>query len=315
MGLSNEERYTKIAHGVNRIYKLSDHIDNCNNKLKKLSENIWYEFLKNESNGAFWLTGSSLANDYLSGENLISVAFDSHRPEKNNPLKIEINSDFLKSYETISDMCSIINLLKNRSKHAILEIFLNTEFVSYALCRYKDEFSCRYEGLNRLIRKIQGECFAIFEADREFTQAWMVASLIDKIFTMDDKDIVNQWWIRHNLHHDIRFEWKDYENHFKLFKNHQFKKMSVQDRIDLTLELIDSKYEHDYQHKEFIEMVNNYNEKIKEEEKINITVLNDKLESIKKKIEEEKKKETFEYDCKFTGNYTDKEGKVKNWQD
>jgi hypothetical protein len=100
MGLSNEERYEKMVHSVCHITELA--ADLTEEKLKKLSERLWYELLKQESDGLFWIMGSDLSNDHLKG-GLLGVAFCCHSPAQgqtldyiSNPLMMNM---FKKLYE------------------------------------------------------------------------------------------------------------------------------------------------------------------------------------------------------------------------
>lgn len=316
MGLSNEERYAKVVHSVCHITDLSEELKERDvQKLKKLVERLWYEFLKRDSDGLFWICGSDLSNDHLKG-GLLGVAFCYHVKHDTTMAfgnKIVRKEDkYYDYYKILSDFFDMDRLL-NAEKRAVLLIHVHTQNISYALCRYRDEFLKQYEDLNFVIRTIQGECFKLFKEDREYAYAWMLHHLCDKIYTQEEKDIVNQWWTKDCNSHHIHLDFDKYDAVFDAFKKYQFKKMTVQDRIDVTFMLIGKQYgKYKHQHDKFLEMVAAYNKKHKV--KINVATIEEAFQKGQEAKKEDKKK-PYERSCEFTGNYVDHKGEVKNLWD
>lgn len=304
MGLSNDERYTKIIFSINKIVSLSKELDKSN--IKELCEKLWFSFLQNESNNAFWLFGSETQNPNVNKSTLFGAAICCHIPTiQKKRKKFEDKTDYnehLESMEIILERTNSISLLDRsgfKQNALILEIFIHTENISYALCRYDDKFSNTYTTLNKTIRDIQGECFNEFSLCREFAQAQMLESLVRKIYTYTKDDLVNQWWEEQNLHHNIVIRCNKYNEIYSLFKNFQFKTLSIFDRIKLTLILVGSKYHYQHQHLKLIEMIKSYNEN---EEKIDIEKIKKLLNQHNKELKKENNY-TNNLHCDFTGSF------------
>lgn len=320
MGLSNEERFAKMVHSVCHINELSADLGERypvdQSKLKKLCERLWYDFLKADSDGMFWFMGSDLSNDHLKG-GLLGVAFTCHTPERGTTLESlteerrKVDSYF-DSYKTLSDFFDIDRLL-SKDKRAVMLIYAHTQNIAYAMCRYKDEFMNAYEDLNFTMRTIQGECFKIFKEDKDYAHAWMLHHLCDKIYTIDPKDIVNQWWTKDCNSHHIHIKDNEFDTVFNLFKKYQFKQMTVQDRIDATLVLIGKRYgQYKHLHEAFMKQVEEYNKKHKK----NPIATQPLVEAFERgqQAEKEEKSKPYERSCEFTGNYVDRKGEVNNWR-
>lgn len=317
MGLSNEERYGKIIHSISHITDLTDKFqDHQTENLKKLVDKLWYEFLKNDSNGAFWLMGSDIANEWMEKETVAAVAFACHVPKMGTNLEDLVKErrekdHFFDSYKALSSFCDIDRLL-GQEKGAVLMTYLHTQNIAYALCRYPDDFRDRYEDLNRLLRTIQGECFKIMKKDYQYAYAWMLSNLCDKIFESNEKDVVNQWWVKHYVpHHIIKMPYDKYDEIFEAYRKYQFRKLTVQERIDLTFLITDEHFgEFEHIYKEFLKMVNDYN-KGRKKDRIDVKKIEEHYKKCKAALEK-KKKEPYQRECEFTGNYVDHDGKIKN---
>jgi hypothetical protein len=330
MGLSDEERYAKIVHSVARMTahgeKLNPKTDiRETKKLKELVGQAWYCFLGGESDGAFWLLGSDLASDHLNAQSLAAVAFNCHVKHGDSKTWDELEAEglakqpderakYLKYLEIARDFTSMERLHEG-FKGDVLMIYLETQCIAYAMCRYHDDFMKRLKDLNFLIRGIQGECFKLMRDDKEYAQAWMVHNLCDNILTYDDTDVVNQWWQKRCNHHDIKVHWSQFDEIYTAYKKYQWKDLTVQERLDLTLMLIGNKYgEFEHQHKQFLEMVKAYNADKKNKVKLNVKALENHWKKTSNARKEEKEK-PYERHCEFTGNYVDHKGEQRNMWD
>lgn len=319
MGLSNEERYNKIAWAIDHITNLVEKLDDkyTTTKLKGMVERLWYEFLKNDSNGVYWFIGGTLHDDRIHRESLIAPAFECHVPKKQDDWLAERREKdgYFDHYKWVKDnaisMEALLNHTSEPYRGAVLMTYLHTEAIAYALCRYHDDFMDRYESLNVLLRQMQGECFKFFKMDRTFTHAWMVHNLCDRVITMQEEDLVNKWWQKHCLHHEVKLEFDDYDAAFELFKKHQFRDLSIQDRIDITLALVSERYHEEFQHNEFLKMVKEYNKNKEVKVKLKVKQLEDHFKKVRDNHKEETNK-PYERDCEFTSNYVDRDGEVKN---
>ncbi len=318
MGLSNEERYDKICYSIGHIDKLATDLKGKSHrdysKLNKLCSSLWYNFLKTDADGLFWIMGSDLGNEYM-GTGLTSAAFCCHAPSRGDTLEDLCNErrktdKYYDHYKVLSDFFDMDRLLE-KEKRAVMLIYAHTQNIAYALCRYRDEFLKSYEDLNILRCQIQGECFQLMKADKDYAYAWMVHQLCNKIYTLDEKDIVNQWWTKQCIPHHVKLVSNKYDEICAAFTKYQFRKLTVQDRIDLSLIVIDKYTEYEHQHREFIEMIEKYNKKHKKN-KIALAPINEAFEKTKKLKAEEHS--GYERSCEFTGNYIDRKGKIDNWR-
>jgi hypothetical protein len=302
MGLSDEERYAHIVHSICHINDKSENLSHYTTKpLKNLVSQLWYEFLRRDSNGAFWLMGGDLHNDYLESETLAGVAFKCHVPQKPEPQR---EYDDYERYKTLKGFFDMDRLLSQEDA-AVLLIYMHTQNICYALCRYPDKFLDKYEDLNRLVRAIQGECFKLMKTHYEYAYAWMVHNLCDRIYNMND-DIVNKWWSKECLSHHVKLEYGKYKDIYEAYVKYQWKDLTVQDRITLTLLLLKYSYaEHEHCHKAFMKMVEEYNDA--NEVKINV----EEIENHYKKVKARNAKPYYR-SCEFTGNYIGHDGKVDN---
>lgn len=317
MGLSNEERYEKILFSISHIDDLMTDMNGyTTKKLKSLANQLWYAFLKKESNGLMWIMGSDLASNHLHS-GLLSAAFEQHIPNQQETLEemdaeLRKKDKFYDSYKVLSSFFDMDRLLE-REKRAVLMTYHATQAIAYALCRYRDKFLKSYKDLNFLLRKMQGECFKIMKADREYAYAWMLHHLCDMIYTSDEKDIVNQWWTKHCISHSVKLRYEKYAEIFEAFKKYQFKKPTLHERIELTFLVMAEKYAaYEHQHKEFLSMVGEYNKVKKNKIKINEYLIEEAFTKAKAMKQKEQTSYSRDTHCEFTGNYVDHKGEVHN---
>lgn len=323
MGLSNEERYAKMVWGVRGIVSLQkDLLEDRyeTGKLPELADKLWYALLGKVSNGAYWLMGGALADDHIK-PSLIGVAFANHQPRKRHDwgfddIDEDKKTDAMRYFEwhryakdNQLSMAALLNKGYNgKARAAVAKIFLWTEAIAYGLCRYHDDFMNSFEEFNCLLRKIQGECFDIMQRDSSYCHAWMVEKLCDKLVTYDENDFVNKLWHKEHLQHKVSLEFKQFEERFHMFRKAQFRQLTVPERFELTLELVDdSAFEHSAA---MIKAVEEYNQTA--EVKLNGEKLTERLKKAAES-KEEKKKEFHSQSCELTENYIDHKGEVSNW--
>lgn len=309
MGLSNEERFDKIIHSVSHIDDARKKLTNSQyyevGRLPELTNKLWYELLKGKSNSAFWLFGGELHNENLE-KGLIGTAFSSHQPKKYcefNTLEgtPQERQDWMKYYDRAREFTSISHLVgkDNPAKSAVVNVYLHTENIVYALCRYDDDFTDSLKDLHMVICQIQGECFKIFKRDPSYTQAWMISSMLDKVLTMYEGQLVNKWWQKYSLHHAICIESNEFEKIFHVFRKQQFKQLTMQQRVNITLMLIGDRFHFKHQQKECLKMVEEHNV-ANPKDKVAIKPLET---AFKKPFDPVTKPEKdYNRNCNFTGN-------------
>lgn len=288
MGLSGGERYSKIAYAINALTKI-ENVQNAT--LRKYIKSLWYHFLKNQNKGLF---SDDFDINIEEGTSLVKVAMLNHVPKEKHDCAYDDNYSYFEYYDTASRMLDMQRIISNSDKNAgdVLLIYNWTESIIYALCRYNDDFKDDCKSLHFVVRQIQGECFDNFKCNRVYTAGWMLANLADKILTFKE-DIVNKWWMKHHLHHNIQIKNLEYDKLFNLYKRFQFKELSIEKRIILTLRLMGKKYHCEHQHKEFLEMIKDV--KIHKE-------IGKYLSTVKA----EKYRADIKY-CEFTGNYKERD--------
>lgn len=316
MGLSDQERYSKIIYSIKEIVSLSENLKNDFNdydKIKNLVGDLWYSFLGNNS-VYFWLTGSSFDSDTISQETLVGAVFCSHAPPSLDSCRAKREDEFIDYWGVVEDLTDFYSLLE-QAKSAVAKIFMHTEHIGYALKRYDDDFFKKYENLNKVLCKIQGECFSVFSEDKDFAHAWMISKLVDKAFTCEEHDLVNQWWMKHSIHHNmhIRKEFS-FEEVFHLFRKFQLSKdLSLMDRIHITLYLSGRRYNYDFQHKEFLDMIE-YHNNICNDEKVDVNKVKEWLQECLEEAEEKAEAEKeLNRSCDFTFN-SFYDGELDNWR-
>lgn len=195
MGLSDEERFLKIAFACRSLYKTADELANCDDydkfaTLHKLCKDVWFAFIGNTSNSAHWLLGSSAGNIITKPDGLwpaaIIEALHRARPSDDPEFDETLQEEFDK-FDAL-DVLDVTSLLrqehyKGTELAATFEIFAWTEQLTYALRRYDDKFLAGLERLSKQIAEIQGVCFEIFTSfDEQFARAYLVREICEKLY-------------------------------------------------------------------------------------------------------------------------------------
>jgi hypothetical protein len=329
MGLSNEERYNKMAWGIDNIVEQAEKLGE-NDKLRLMADKLWFAFLGDCSNSAFWMCGGDLSNDHIENCTLMAAAFECQQPKRQGSATLEDLENERKGEDPYWDFyrhatrhsLDMESLLKKDYEHkveaATLLIYLNIEMVTYALCRYNDDFKDGYKNVNILVRQMQGECFRRIRKNQAYAYVWTLHNLVNKILTWNGDDFVNKWWQKQCHHHDIKLKYGEYEKVFKLYKKYQFREMTVLERFEVTLDLLGNKYgEYKHEHDDLLKMVKEYNDALPDDaEMIDVAKLEERLTKLRADFKEEKKKQVYQRTCAFTDNYVDHDGKVYNiWHD
>ncbi len=251
MGLSDNERHSKVIWSVHNLTKLSEglvgegywHGKNPYLAIKELLQQMWSILLSNSRNNSFWLLGSdeSVESDnnslwstalyhnikYCFNPNTENDAIEKLKEKKRNS-----SEDYLYNY--VGEQFKIVELL-NGDNRIVQEIKPWIENIQYATNRYSDETSKGYASLNELVSKIQGYMFSIWEAEKGFSKAWLIREIAillagpTSLVKIEKADALQQWVNKHCIHHNIKSNLKNLEIHklkeilSSLTKNHTLK--------------------------------------------------------------------------------------------
>lgn len=312
MGLSNNERFEKIAYSITNILAQAENLkdDYLYSKIKILIDDLWPNFLGKSVNRAFWITGGGFDSQSFSEGSLLCLAFKEQMPQKEDSLDNEDEegeyNDSFKAMKVVDSMLKITTLANNQELAAIIEIHKWIENLTYALCRYDDDFSKNLWPLNKIVRKIQGELFDIIRGNSDFYRAWLLANIVDKCVNVYDKnDFVAKWVRKQNIHHDLRLmgnqehKLEELQEVYFDLQPKNTEEIGVKKRLFILLALCGRRYEYDHQFKELKEMAETYNQNS------NPKISLDKLQEIFCWCKEQKKQysdnRTYETYCELSG--------------
>lgn len=149
--------------------------------------------------------GSSASNDVI-GKNYTpwdtAVAESIEKSLKREEDDFPRNTDF----DPFQGFLDIEGLLEEPHR-TVYKLFAWTEQLVYYLRRYEDEFLRRYPRLSDLCAKIQGECFACFEADAAFARAYLAHQICEVLYAdncpKEQRDEVTRIFYDEHFHHDF----------------------------------------------------------------------------------------------------------------
>lgn len=208
MGLSNEERRNGTFWAIRRITECARELpanEELYAKIKEFAEELWPAYLGNQQNGMHWFMGSSASNDVI-GKNYTpwdtAVAESIEKSLKREEDDFPRNTDF----DPFQGFLDIEGLLREPHR-TVYKLFSWTEQLVYYLRRYDDEFLRRYPRLSDLCAKIQGECFACFEAEEAFARAYLAHQICEVLYSdncpKEKRDEVTQFLYEENFQHDF----------------------------------------------------------------------------------------------------------------
>lgn len=211
MGLSNQERYKKIAWAIHNIEQELKYLKDTyeSSEIKKYSGKLWPAFLNESGNSAFWITGGSFDSDHLEGCDLISTAFEAHMEkllnEKNKQkgeFVWESKEDYLERSIRMENLIS-----GDGAARKIVIIWKHIEAFLYAVNRYHDEMSQSLTPIKNIISNMQGDLFTIFSRDDRYFKAYLMNRILEKCVNIyDDEDIIAKTIRDGNFHHHFHVD-------------------------------------------------------------------------------------------------------------
>ncbi len=320
MGLSIEERYSKLCFTVSGLYGLPRltgggiYIEK-QDRINQLLDKVWVHLLGKTSNGMHWIVGSDSDADHFPGPSLLGSAFGNvlykHRAKekRSNRHVVYLDRDDDKWWSWIPGSVKLIERAYGPDAATIWRAQKLIENAFYPINRYDDDFSESFPGLKETLCELQGILFDIFSDDEIFFKAWMLKSIIGRILPIgtDEDDIVIRVFREFHCHHNIdmrevSFEWVE-----RLFRRHQRKRgaqWSTSSRMGALIRLMGSHFHHDHQHDKLVDMINEHNEKHsskkKEKHWISSRVNNLLVDCQEKKARKSKREESHTSYCSLT---------------
>ena len=203
MGLSNQERYSKILWTVKNIEDLLANLrpEYGNRKLKSFSGKLWPALLNEESNSCFWLTGGGFDSTSFEDGGFLFEALDVHRQELKNQNDI---LQYGKNYiENNLNLRSMIGDWQG-TESTVVEIYQWIENFYYAVNRYKDEFSDGAINIKNIVANLKGEIFSIISRDNKYFRGYLLYQIFNKVIDAYDDDcpltkMINAEYLFHNF--------------------------------------------------------------------------------------------------------------------
>ncbi len=276
MGLSDYERNQKILWAVHNLTTLGKKIqeeelyiadsDPDYQKIKSLTEELWYSIWGKSGNGGFWLFGSD-TNIQRDNCSLWSVAlYDKVAVRKEGVIYMD---DLKKERELsiLDEMLKLDQLIEVYSHNdgVVYEIYQWVQQIQYAVNRYQDELAAKHIDLMKICSKLIGECFSVFSRSENFALAYIMCQVSELLYTKnsdpkDEKkwDVATKYLVENHGHHAIRNPF----NHLppiskldeakKLWKS-LYLDQSEENRLFLFYSLVE-RHEFDHKYKKLIEI-------------------------------------------------------------
>jgi len=227
MGLSDEERYSKMTFACHNLYQLKKEFKNQYpyEHLYQLLNDVWPTLLKPHNNNMLWLLGTDFDDPQpISEKSVWTVALGNKLDILNR--KIEGNSclddiHLITDHLNMKDFILYSNAYDNQMLSKVADVYEWTESAFYALRRYRDEFESNFEDLAKILSNIQGECFKHFNDNEVFTNAFLargcVLGLLNSNLNIKEKCEKMNW--HHTLNTAARLNEKDLLYYHKLINS------------------------------------------------------------------------------------------------
>ena len=215
MGLSNEERQTKMYWAVHNIattirkLRPSTPGDDLWPHEKKwehlfsLGDKAWHALLEGSRHGAFWILGGSMSNAVKDPNSpwavMVSAQCDEVRQGREDKRfygpKGKRDLDEV-CYDPFKHDLGLRGLVMRSGPHTegerrarLLDTYNAAEFLAYGLRRYDDDFKRGYQELDKLISDILGACFDLMHKDTAFGKAYVGERLLRAIYGQWDTQL------------------------------------------------------------------------------------------------------------------------------
>jgi hypothetical protein len=279
MGLSDQERYAKVAYACDRVMKKWGEIkyklyESNQKKWQPVVDEFWPAFMagNGRDHGFCWFLGSSFTKEtademYLGHLGMIGGVksgdddgIEKMQKERLAELKKEGDAVELKKYQDYLDFDNTRDFCKNKfamssnlatshdtsaqEVHWALELWAEMEYTMYGILRYQDKFSDKFLLLQKHIARASGMCFHIFAQSDTCAKSYLLSRLGDKIITYDSEDLLNQLVVNQHLYHKIgSADRYDYQELLGMWKTFQFQQPSLEERTLAFMVLIKREFD------------------------------------------------------------------------
>lgn len=260
MGLSDGERYAKVATIVAALSRMQRFEEFGKRELNPLLDRLWADFLGQTSNSAHWILGSDSAAHRLDECSLLLVSFDHARAQTKEPGWKHDSSPtgWLKE-------CGPIDALRllDGEERRVFEVLRYAEAYFYAANRYDDRFAAQLAPLTRTLCDVRGQLHRILSTSPVYCVAWMMQRILDLCFPYSDEDVVTRAGREFHWHHDLRAREQDFAVVKALFRRHQFCfSVPAQERLRIVLGFLGRRFHCAHMHKKLQEMIGEHNARV-----------------------------------------------------
>lgn len=316
MGQAPEEKFRDLTYATQWLTNTAKELKNPKDVyLRQLLEKLWPALLQGLRRPTHWMLGTSCHGNEVGEGSLLGIALLHHKPvekDPDDPLQKRYYQDFAK------ERLSIVNLLRDKDDtlSKVYEVFEIAESVAGSLHRKEEDFKNALDAYDELICRIQGECFNYFTQEKLLTQAWLQNRILSKLLTWQD-DIIQKWWETENMHHDFRLLEFPFaltlERLIEIYGEIQFENPSINQRIQISIELACPRWHYKHQHEKAIKLFQEHNKTANKADKIDLVAVRKGAAKCMEMHEARQEKGMEEYltrkYCKLTGKTHD--GKVE----
>lgn len=258
MGLSDEERLTRMCYSVHHLSTICRELDLGYPKepwqhLKDLGDQLWHAFLGGQSNGMFWFLGGDLDSGVTGPNSPWGVLIEAQCENARSPVERKPAYDF-NPFDGFLDIEGLMSQVRDgENKRNILKIYRLTESLVYGLRRYDDELRGKYQELDKLASDILGACFTLMQGDQDFGKAYVGERILKWIYGKYD-DPLKPVLLKLCLHHDLSRFMADCSlaDVIAWDKWRLTHKDCVQNRLVLALQMAGRRFHYEHQFRELI---------------------------------------------------------------
>jgi hypothetical protein len=230
-------------------------------RLMKLIDQLWPAFLGRTNNSGHWLFGGETSSDTGNATSgLMTMAFymldksELTGKDEDDPLSLDSRIEWIQEYWPDS---ALELLDKNKpEEHFVWETFCWCETYFYAANRYSDKVQQGLADTTAVICKIAGLCFKEFSNNDQYLRAWMAKTLMEKVISYDENDLVVKWLSGDHMHHQIRAGYYDGDLYadFRKYRPYYSRTLPVMERMEIAFRFLGRRFHYDHQHKKLLKL-------------------------------------------------------------
>jgi len=273
MGLSNEERISKLYWSIHRLTAVAAEMPEGDKftytgtgvaRIKALADQLWHAFLGNQSNPVFWMLGGDADSPVKGPEGAWSAAIvglcDSHRDD---PSRVNLDDlgrdDPFNPFDSFLDARGLIGQAEGGDAlKAVFDIYGWAEAIVYALRRYNDKLSASLQGLSKIVSDLLGACYGVFVHNEVYGRAYVLNRLLEALYggryAREGTDPVRDWFLKDGLHHRLTRPMRDntLAEVIEWDKWRLTHKMTPENRLILALRISGRRFHYDHEFKDLL---------------------------------------------------------------